>query len=79
LPARSPQEVHPIQIMGEEMSQKDHAIERLCEFLRDAIEHWDYLAEASDSEGLREASKARASVARKLIAEAEAATNLLAN
>jgi hypothetical protein len=74
--------------MGEDMSQKDHAIERLCDFLRDGIEHWDWLAEYAPNcpascpqnwEGMREMAKAKASVARKLIAEAEAATNLLAN
>jgi hypothetical protein len=72
------------------MSQKDHAIERLCDFLRDAIEHWDWLAEHSknakcppictrDWGGMSETSKLRASVARKLIAEAEAATKFPAN
>jgi hypothetical protein len=74
--------------MGEAMSQKDHAIELLCDFLRDAIEHWDYLAEYAPNcpascpqnwKGMRIVAKAKASVARKLIAEAEAATNLLAN
>jgi len=69
------------------MSKEEHATERLCAFLRDAIEHWDWLAEYGPScpagcqqnwEGMREMAKASASVARKLIAEAEA-TKLPAN